>query len=297
MNQASNNRSSLLIWISFLLLGMVWGSSFILIKKGLEAFSPVQVASIRISIAFFCFMPFMFTKLRGITKKQWINVGIVGLCGSGLPAFLYAIAQTKVSSSAAGILNSLTAIFALVLGVLFYQVILKKNQVIGVLVGFIGAVIIALISGENNEISEGLYSVFIVVATIMYAISVNTVKRNFQSWHPLKINAGVFVIIGLPTVIYLIGFSDFFEVLSSHPSGMNSFGYLSILAIGSTVLANVLFYYLVQWTDAIFASTISYFIPFIALGWGYLAGEQITWIHFAGMILVLLGVYLVKRKN
>ena len=255
----------------------------------------MQMASIRISIATICFIPFMIKFIRGIDLKSWVQLGIVGLCGSGLPAYLFAFAETSVSSSAAGILNALTAIFAFIIGIVFYKVVFQARQMLGVLIGFGGAMLVILAGNQGELFSDIRYSLLIVLATIMYATSVNTVKSHFQHWSPLKINAGVFVLIGIPALVHVLC-SDFITVMSTHEEAWSSLGFIAILSIGSTFLANILFFYLVQWTDAIFAATISYFIPLIALFWGFVDGEIITINHFLGMLLILGGVYLTKRK-
>ena len=259
------------------------------------AFAPTQMASLRISITALALVPFMMVCWRRIAWHKWKGILIVALAGSGFPSFLFAIAQTKLDSSTTGVLSSLSPLFTLFLGVLFFGVPFIWSKVIGVLIGLAGAISLILF-GESTNFSGGLfYGGLVMAATMLYALSANTVKVKFQQMHPLELSAGSFFMIGPPALIYLFT-TDFLHNLTHHPQGWASLGYIAILALIGTFAASVLFFKLVQLTNAVFASMVSYFIPMIALGWGVVDGETITLMHIVGMILILAGVYVAQRR-
>ncbi len=281
-------------WLVLALLALTWGSSYILIKKGLVAFSPEQLASLRISISALAFLPFFLTRFNKIHWKRWGYLIVVGLSGSGIPAFLFAIAQTKLSSSLTGVLSSLTPLFTLAIGVLAFGVSFVSSKAIGVLLGLAGAISL-IFFGDEGGISESIgCGILVILACACYALSSNTVKTYLQDMSAITISSVSFTIIGFPAVIYLF-FTDFVEVLSYKEHAWASLGYVTILSIAGTVIASILFYRLVQMTDAVFASTVSYLIPIIALLWGIVDGELITIYHLLGMGLILFGVYISRK--
>ncbi|MFK8100978.1 MAG: DMT family transporter [Saprospiraceae bacterium] len=285
---------SLKNWFSLLLLSIVWGSSFILIKKGLIAFNATQLASLRISISALAFLPLFLIQLKGIDWSKFKYFILVGLLGSGIPAYLYAFAQTEISSSVAGLLNSLTPIFTLLAGILFFRLQWKWSNLIGVFLGFIGALFLIFI-GENTGLSGDFrYSFLVVLGTICYALSLNTVKTYLQNIPSLTISSVSFFIIGIPASIYLFT-TDFLSVLQEHEHGWSSLGYIATLSIIGTVLASIIFFKIVQETNPLFASMVSYLIPIVAVLWGILDGESFFILHTVGMAFILIGVYISKK--
>ena len=279
-----------------LFLSLIWGTSFILIKKGLVVYAPEQLAALRIVISAVSFIPFLFFYWRKIDWSKWPYLIIVGLCGSGIPAFLFAIAQTRVSSSVAGILNSLTPLFTLVLGILIFGSTLVWSKVVGVLIGLAGAILLILFGSEEGIGGDLAYVLLIVLAGICYATSVNTVGAYLKDMDSIIISAVSFGVIGIPAGIYLL-FSNFTTVFMEAEGAWEAFGYITILALGSTVLASIIFFKLVQWTSPVFASTVAYLIPIVALLWGVWDGEKISVFHILGMGLILTGVYLSRQKS
>ncbi len=277
-----------------LFLGLVWGSSFILIKKSLIAFSSYQVGLLRIGISALAFMPIAIQSFRKIEKKDLKFIIIVGLTGSGIPAFLFPLAQTQISSSMAGLLNSLTPLFTLILGILFFGTAFKWSKVSGVLIGLLGAALLILFGEQIGQNAVSLYSFFAVLATICYATSVNTVGTHLQHISPITVSATSFLMVGVPAILYLLS-SDVPSIVTEHPHGWASLGYASILALFGTVISTVVFFQLVRLNNALFASMIAYIIPIVALGWGAIDGEQITLFHYLGMVLILVGVYLSRK--
>ncbi len=281
-------------WLLLGLLGLVWGSSYVLIKKGLEAFSPEQVACLRISITALAFLPIFILRFKKIDWSKLKHLAIVGFAGSFFPAFLFAYAQTQISSSITGVLSSLTPLFTLALGILFYKTPFFWTKVVGVLVGLAGAVLLILFGKEAGVEGNIWYGLLVVLGSLLYASSANTVGAYLQNMNALTISAVSFVLIGIPALGYLF-YSDFTAVLVEKDNGWAALGYISILSIFGTVIATVVFFRLVQLTDAVFSSMVSYLIPMVAIMWGAVVGEPITFYHLIGMILILSGVYISRK--
>ncbi|MCB0679065.1 MAG: DMT family transporter [Saprospiraceae bacterium] len=284
-----------LSWLILGLLALTWGSSYILIKRALVAFSAIQVASLRISISALAFLPLLLWRWRQIDWSRWRSLLIVGLAGSGIPAFCFALAQTRLSSSLTGVLSSLTPLFTLLLGILFFRVPFAWWKTVGVLVGLAGAVLLILKGSEGDpQLSEWWPGLLVVLATSMYALSSNVVKSRLQDLSSLTISSVAFFLIGLPGMAVLLA-TPFFEQLASQPEARTSLGYVAILSLAGTVMASIFFFKLVQLKDAIFASTVSYLIPLVALFWGVFDHEPVTYLHLLGMGLILAGVYLSRK--
>jgi len=291
-----HSESGLLAWAILLVLSLIWGSSFILIKKSLVAFTALEVGTARISIAFLAFSPMLLSRLKNLKTKDFLYIAIVGICGSLIPAILYAIAQKEVPSAVAGLLNGLTPIFAFILALIFFGRHYKGRHLIGILLGFGGMSLIFFtqVEEEGFPISYGLA---IVMATLCYGISANTVGRFLKSVHPLDISVISFGIIGPWALFYLLGYSEFFTHALDHPQGTTSLWALIILAIIGTFGANIIFFKLVQLTDAVFASTVSFITPLVATLWGILDGEVLSTYFFVAMATISAGIYFIKKPS
>lgn len=289
-------NESVLAWILLLSLSLIWGSSFILIKKSLVSFSSLEVGAARISISFLAFLPLFIRYFREVPWKKILPFAVVGLCGSGFPAFLYAFGQREIPSSAAGVFNSLTPIFTFILSVLFFKGKLYGKQLAGVVLGFTGASLLFLIKKEGEIAFPFFYAMLMVLATISYAISANTVNKFLVDVRPVIISIVSFVLIGPFMLVYLLS-SDFVVHLTQEPAGWTSFAALVTLSLVGTFLANILFFRLIQLTDAVFSSSVSFLIPIVALFWGIIDGEMITAYHIAALGLILSGIFLIKRMR
>ncbi len=274
-------------------LSIVWGSSFILMKKGLESFSYTQVAALRIFIAFISLVPFIYQSVTSVKKNHIIPIIIVGLFGNGLPAFLFAKAQTLLESSVVGILNSLVPLFTLLLGAYFFGNQIKKLNLYGIILGLLGAVFLIYFTNHPFMIINS-YVFFVIVATIMYAVSVNVIDKYLYSLNPLHITSLAFLIISPMSFLY-IDINDLL-LISSTKTGLESLLYIVILAVLGTSLAVVIFNQLVIDSTALFASSVTYLIPIVAIFWGVFDGEIITFIHLLSIFLILSGIYLVNKK-
>ena len=274
-----------------ILLAFIWGSSFILMKKGLIVFSDLEVAQLRMGVAWISLLPFVWSKLFSIEKKHIIPILIVGLFGNGLPAFLFTKAQTELDSSLIGILNALVPLFTFVLAMLLFKTKVKVSQLIGILLGLSGAV--WLIAGGGLMLENGNYSWYVIIATICYAISLNTIKNYLQNMSAIEIAGLAFFVVG-PFCLIALAFSDFSEKMTIDGAYLALF-YVVLLSTVGTSLALVLFNQLVKGTTAIFASSVTYLIPVVAIFWGFADGEIITLNHFIGIAIILGGIHLINK--
>ena len=273
------------------LLSIIWGSSFILIKKSLEVYSPLQVGLLRQSFSAAAFLPFLIYYWRTVDWKRWHFFLLIGLCGSAIPSLLFAFAQRHISSSVAGILNSLTPLFTLLLGLVIFRAAFVRSKLMGVLLGLIGAATLIIFNNPQSLQTDIRYSLLGVFATICYAINANLVASVFRDLTSMQISMVGFTLVGIPSFIYLATATNFFDVMAIHPQAWQALGYVSILSLVGTVLSTILYFQLIQKTNPVFASTVAYLMPLVSIIWGVLDGETIGWYHFLGMALILMGVY------
>lgn len=278
-----------------LFLALIWGSSFILMKIGLKSFSSTQAACIRIFLASLVLFPYSVKYVKGLKKHDVKYLLIAGLCGSFIPAFLFMKAETRIESALAGMLNSLTPVFTLIVGVFFFKNKSGWLQTIGILLGLTGALGI-IASGKNISLGNiNSYAFFIVVATICYAININTVKTYLTHLKGIQITSLSFLFIGPASLLYFLT-TDINPVIHSE-NWVIHFAALATLGIIGTAVAMLIMNSLIRYTSAVFASSVTYIIPIFAIIWGLLDHEVVTLLHIGFMILVLIGVYLINKKN
>jgi drug/metabolite transporter (DMT)-like permease len=275
-------------WIVIAILSLIWGTSYILMKKGLESFSSLQIGSLRILITFLCLLPVAIRNFHKVNRRNIVSILIIGFFGSGIPAFLFPMAQTKISSTLAGMLNSLSPVFTLVIGILFYKRKPIKSQIAGVFLGLVGATGL-LYSGS---FSFNYYGLLVILATILYGISSNEVSR-VEGINGLQITALSFMVISPVALIYLV-FSDFSQVTSTGP-WLRNFGCIVILSVLGSAVALALFYLLIRDSSPVFGSTVTYFIPIISTLWGLSDNEILTPSMFVSIAVILTGVYIINR--
>lgn len=283
-------------WLLLILLGFIWGSSFILMKKGLLIYSHDEVAALRIGISYLVLLPFSIHYLKKIPKKNVKHLFVVGIFGSGIPAFLFTIAETQLSSALAGMLNSLTPFFTLLLGALIFKVTVQKEKTIGVIIGLIGAIVLVTSNGININNNQLSYSFFVVAATICYSISVNTIKKHLQEVHSVAITSISFLFIGIPAIIYLFT-TNFVATTASNAGASLAIFYIAILAIFGTALSIIIFNNIIKHTSAVFASTVTYLIPIFAIFWGVVDGETINFLQIIAIGVILIGIYFINKKK
>jgi drug/metabolite transporter (DMT)-like permease len=276
-------------------LGLIWGSSFILIKKSLVGLDSVQVGCFRVGIAFLAFLPFVFLYRKEIEWSRWPKFLLIGLTTSGIPSFCFSIAQTHVSSAVAGILNALTPICALLISVWFFHAKFQMGKLLGVLIGFMGAALLLYSTDASVNGSNLWYAMLIFFATVCYGLNSNAVKKFFSDTRPIVITAGAFFFMGAPFFLYLLFHGDFITVLQDS-SKHSAFVAVTILSLLCTVLANIVFFDLVQKTNAVFASTVTFLIPLVAVVLGFFDGEAITFYHLFAMICILAALIIIRRN-
>lgn len=281
--------------IILLVLSLIWGSSFILMKRGLEVFSAVQVGAFRLTIAALALSPVVIANFGPAIRKKLPYFAVVGLVGNGIPAFLFAAAQTHITSSTAGALNALTPLFTLLLGVWLFHMPFTRSMLRGVIIGLLGAMVLILLQGNGLFDPNWAWGLLVVLAALMYGTSVNTVSRFLRDVKPVITAAVPLVLAGIPASILLFS-TDFTERLAL-PGAWEAVGYLSILGLVGSAASLVAFNKLIQMSGPIFASTTTYLMPIVALFWGFLDGELLGWPHVLGMLAILLGIWLVNRKR
>ncbi len=290
-------KPSPLAWLYLILLSLIWGSSFILMKEGLIVFTSDEVAALRISIAFLVLLPFLFKHFKSVDfKKDWFGLALSGVFGNLLPAFLFTKAETQISSSLTGMLNALTPLFTIVFGILIFKSKVNRFQIIGVAIGLIGALCLLGFSGGTEESKNINYSLLVVLATISYAISVNSIKKYLSHVNSVAAALWSFIIIGPIALVYLFANTDFHSHLNQNRGGYSALGFIILLAVFGTAIALILFNSLIKLTGSVFASTCTYLIPIVAIGWGLLDGETVTIVQFFAMGVVILGVWLINKK-
>jgi len=284
-------------WIYLLILSIIWGSSFILIKKSLLGLTAYQLGALRTIITGLILLTFGFNKLKTIPKSKWKWLLLSGLLGSFIPAFFFAIAETEIDSAVASILNSLVPLNTILFGFAVFKITSTKRQVSGVIIGFIGTAILILKGSELNPNQNYIYAGFVIASTIMYAANVNIIKRYLQDIKPLAIAAGNYAFIVIPALIILV-FSDFFTPKTiENPAFINAFIYVTILSVFGTAIAKVLLRCLVQISTPVFASSVTYIMPIVALIWGIIDGESFSFIQGLAALLILVGVYLSHNRK
>ncbi len=298
----STLKDRLLAWGMLLFLALTWGSSFILMKRGLydpegqPVFTPQQVAALRISLTALILAPFALRELAQLRGKAFWPLVSVALFGNFFPAFLFPFAQQHIDSSLAGILNSMVPLFTLLLAVGFFRLRLRWFQVTGIVVGLLSAVGLIAWGGTVSLDGSYPYGFFVILATLGYGINANVIAEHLSDMHPITVNALAFWMLGIPVTGYLF-MTDLPERIVTHEHGWASFGYIAILAVMGTAVAKIVFTRLVNQTSALFASSVTYLIPLVAVFWGVLDGEGLAGHHliFGGAILT--GVYLVNLRK
>jgi drug/metabolite transporter (DMT)-like permease len=285
-------------WFQFgilLILAFVWGSSFILMKVGLKSFSSEQAAAVRMLLASLSLLPISLYNLKHLKRKDLPALLFTGFVGSFIPAFLFTKAQTHIDSALAGMLNSLTPVFTLVVGVIFFKSKFKFIQILGLILGFAGAVGL-IIGGQEMAFGEiNSYALLIVLATSFYAFNINIVKTYLTHLSGVQITSLSFMFLSPVALIYLL--TTDFEPVFQNPNWHIHFAALAGLGIIGTASAMLLMNSLIRKVTAIFASSVTYIIPIFAIMWGFIDGENITIHHFGNMLIILTGVYLINRKK
>jgi len=286
-------------WILLVVLTLIWGSSFILIKRGLEVFSPGELGAYRMVAAASLLLPLSLPRIRHLSKTQIKNLLITGLLGSFIPAFLFPIAQTQLSSSLTGVLNALTPLFVVLLGALFFKTSITRKNGIGLIIAFFGVIVLVTFKeGGGWDSLSGLnaYALFVLAACICYAINLHFIKISFTKLKSIEISSISLLMILPMALLYLFVGTDFTHKLNTNPQAWEALGYITILGMVGTAIGLILFNIMIKSASPFFASLVTYTIPIVAILWGVLDGEVLLLGHYFGMAAVILGVWIGNRK-
>lgn len=290
----SDSRSSSYILLT--LLTLIWGTSFILIKQGLKVFSPDEVGALRVAAAAVCIGPIAITRLGTIQPSSYWKLFASGMMGIFIPSFLFATAQTRMESSVAGMLNTLTPLFTMIIGAFLFKQKVTGYAIVGTIIGLAGTLLISLSRSPGSIGGFNVFALLIVLACFFYASNLNFVKFSILGLPALTITSVSLLLIGPLAIIYLFGFTGFTEKLATEEGAWKAFGYVVLLGLMSTAVATILFNKLVKISTPLFTSSVTYLIPIVGVMWGVLDGEQLQTGHFAGMLAIIGGVYLANRR-
>lgn len=296
MKKENKKTESNLKWILLAILSLIWGSSFILIKKSLEYFDSYQVGSLRIIITGLFLLPIAIMNIKKFPKKRLKWLLVVALLGSFFPVYLFPMAQKEVSSSIAGIINSTVPIFVIIVGALFWKIKATKREMLGVLIAFIGVCVLLIGGGSIGELK--LFPMFLLLlASSFYAISGTTIKANLQDLPSQVLSSFIFSYVLMIPGLIALSLTGFFQEFSFTSENLRGLGYISILSIVGTGLALMLYFKMINMSSPLFASTVTLIMPIIAVIWGIIDGESLTVLQSIGTIIILGGLIFLRQKK
>ncbi len=275
---------------------MIWGSSFILMKKGLVAFDPGEIAALRIFSASLFLFPVAIQNFRQIkTRRQWIFLFASGFLGSLIPAFLFPLAQTRIDSAVTGVLNALTPFFTILIGGILVGAKFNNRIKLGIFIGFLGSIILVTADSGNDLTQINYYALLIVLATILYGLNVNILKYYLGDIRPVHITSFSMMLIGPFSLVYLLVYADVLQTLKSDLHNLIPLGYIIFLGVVGTAISLIIFNKLVKITNIVFSSSVTYLIPVVAVILGLIDNEVLMMQHYAGMVFIVLGVLLANK--
>lgn len=284
---------------AFVLLGvlsLIWGTSFILIKQGLKVFSADEVGALRVSSACLFLLPMAFSQVRSLQRSDYWKLFASGMMGIFLPAFLFAGAQTHMDSAVAGILNTLTPLFTMVIGAIVFRQRFAGNAIAGILLGLAGALTLT-ISRSGNVTGFNVYALLIVLASLSYGCNLNFTKFKLTHLKSTTITSVALLLIGPLALAYLLLFTEFTPKLTQVEGGWRAAGFVVLLGLMSTSVATLLFNELVKLRGPMFTSSVTYLLPIVGLFWGFVDGEDLGAGHFIGLAAIMVGVYLANKRT
>jgi drug/metabolite transporter (DMT)-like permease len=294
-SMAQQKLSNTWAWVLFILLALTWGSSFILMKKGLGSFSHTQIGLIRISSAWVFTMLFAFKHFAKISKQNWKALLAVGLFGNGIPYMLFPLAVKHLDSSLVGVLNSLVPLFTLLIGVVAFKIKVRWISISGILLGFLGALWLLLPDLQFNG-QRLIYGLYPILATICYAISINVINTQLTNLGSVAITLLSLTMVGPFAAAWLFS-TNIIEVLETDANAVLNLTYVLALGVVGSSLAVIIFNILIKGAGSLFAASVTYAIPIVALLWGLIDGEAVGLNSLLGMVAILIGVYLVNLKG
>lgn len=289
-------KPSPIAWFLLILLSLIWGSSFILIKRGLVGLTAEQAGALRIVAAFLFLTPFAVLRLRQVRKNHLLAILSVGFLGTLIPSFLFAFAQTRIESSVSGVINALTPLFTVIVGWVFYGARQGAGVLAGIAISFVGCFLLSMANADGS-LSFNSYSLLVVMATICYGLNINIIKFHLSDVPAATVTSVSLLFAGPIGAVFLLGFTDFTGDVIMKDSVQLAAGYVILLGILGTAIALIIFNRLVQLTNPVFASSVTYLIPLVAVVWGLIDGERLGVIHYTGMTTILAGVILANKSR
>ncbi len=292
-SSTTTQNKTLIAWLLLCVLATMWGSSFLIMKKALPSFSPTQIGALRIMAAGLIFLPWVISQRKEYPKEKTIYFIASGFLGYLFPAFLFALAGTRVNSSLIGTLNSATPLFVLVVGSLFFQQIIRRWQSVGLILGFIGSIVLILSTSKDGLSFNNPYALLVILSALMYGFNVNITGKHLSTINPVLLTA--WTLTGVAIVAGVVLFSTDFV---SRVNANNREALLLVIFLGvvNSGIATIIFNYILQIASPVFASSVTYLIPVVATLMGFLDGEPISMLHYFGMSIILVGVYLINKK-
>jgi len=285
---------SLLDWLVLILLAIMWGASFYFIKHAVQIFDPLHMAMWRMVMATVIYLPIAAAYWSKIDWRRWRPLVIVAFCGSAIPNFLFAVAQRHVNSSLAGMLNSLSPLFTLLLGVGFFKMTFTRSKVIGVALGLLGALLLILFNAKSAVSGNAFFAGLCALATVCYALNANVVNTYLRDQPPAGVASAAFVITGAFFIAGLF-ISGAWTAAWQRPDAWAGLGYVFYLAAIGTVLGTIVYLWLIQRTSAIFATSVTYLLPVTAIVLGVFDGETVGLIDMLGIAVILVGLYVARK--
>lgn len=283
-------------WFYLISLSLIWGSSFILIKKALVGLEADQLGSLRIIFSSIIIILIAWKRLSKITRLEWKWITISAFLGSFFPAFLFAFAEKEIDSAVASIINSIVPLNTVVIGMVLFNIRSTKRQIIGVLIGLAGTYMLIMSGIKLNPDQNYLYSGFVILCSFLYALNVNIIKKYLQHLSALTITVGHFAVIIIPALIVFY-FSDFDVNSLKNQETIDSIIYVLILAVFGTALAKILFNKLIKISSPVFASSVTYSMLIVSIFWGLVDGEKFSIYQLIATIIIILGVLLTNKKS
>jgi drug/metabolite transporter (DMT)-like permease len=262
----------------------------------LKVFTAPELGALRMGLTFIFLIPFIILRIKKINLKKWYLFVLCGFIGNGIPAFLFAYAQTGIDSSLSGILNSLTPLFTLIIGMMIFRFRPRWYNIAGVLIGLAGTIGLISVSGHGNFNFNFYYSLFVIAATLLYAVNVNLIKYYLKDFDAISITTYAIGSVGIPAIIYLFAFTDFLTVMHSGPAAWHGLGIVAVLGVVGTGIAVMLYNYLIKITNVITAASVTYLMPVVAILWGLNDNEPFGLINILFIVVILFGVFLVNSR-
>ena len=282
-------------WFYLIALSLIWGSSFILIKKALVGLEASQLGSLRIIFSSIFIFLIAWRNIFSIKKIEWKWITISAFLGSFFPAFLFAFAEKEIDSSVASIINSIVPLNTLILGMIIFKIESTKRQIIGVLVGFFGTYLLISSGLKLNPDQNYNYAGLVILCSFLYALNVNIIKKYLQHLSALTITVGHFTAIILPAVLVFL-FSDFEFSSLENDEVKTSIFYVFILALFGTALAKIIFNKLIKISSPVFASSVTYSMLIVSIFWGIVDGEKFSIYQLIATLIIVFGVILTNKK-